>query len=355
MRLLLMQQKMIGDVLTSGLLAENLRTLLPGCEVHFLAHSHTHPVLVGNPHLQAIHGYPSSAGWSERTRIAQQLRRLGFDVLIDVYAKLESLLLAVRIGARRRIGYRKWYTRALYTDPVARPARSQWALPLAVEHRLRLLEPLTGPLKREQLAVKPRLYLGDAEQQDARSFLSAQGVSIERPLLMVSALGSSAEKSYPLPAMARLLDRIAGRSDAQLLFNFVPSQRPQAQALLALCAPSTQARIALDATPGGLREFIAVLGQCRALFGNEGGAANMAKALDVPSFSVFAPQIPQSVWGSVDAQHPSVHLAQFHPELFVGQRQSVLKQSGQELYARFDPVLIEPALDAFIDQNLHQR
>lgn len=353
MRVLVMQQKMIGDVLTSGLLAENLRNLLPGIEVHFLAHSHTHAVLQGNPHIVALHGCAASATWGQKARLAAMLRSIGFEALIDVYGKLESLLLTARIGARRSIGYSKWYTGIVYSDPVVRPEHSAWDLPLAIEHRLRLLEPLTGRLERHQLAVHPRLYVDDAEHSRARSFLARHGVDLDRPLLMVGALGSSEDKTYPLPSMARLLDRIAAHSSAQLLFNCLPSQRPRAAELAALCTPSTRARIVLDAAPDGLRDFIAVLAQCSALFGNEGGAANMARALDVPSFSIFSPQIPRSVWASHDPMHPSVHLAEFAPAHFdpVRARQ---RPPGPWLYERFDPGWIEPALDAFVGTHLER-
>lgn len=353
MRVLVMQQKMIGDVLTSGLLAENLRHLLPGVEVHFLAHSHTHAVLQGNPHIAALHGYAANAPWGRKARLAATLRGIGFEALIDVYGKLESLLLTARIAARRSIGYAKWYTRAVYSDPVVRPEHSVWDLPLAIEHRLRLLEPLTGRLDRQQLAVQPRLYVDDAEHAGARAFLVRHGIDLDRPLLMVGALGSSEDKTYPLPAMARLLDRIASRCDAQLLFNCLPSQRPRAAELATLCAPSTRGRIVVDAAPDGLRDLIAVLAQCRALFGNEGGAANMARALDVPSFSIFSPQIPRAVWASQDPMHPSVHLAAFAPECFDPAR-ARQRPPGPWLYERFDPAWIEPALDAFISTHLER-
>lgn len=350
MRVLLMQQKMIGDVLTCALLAENLRRLLPASEVHFLAHTNTHAVLAGNPHLTAVHGYPADAGWRSRLRLARQLRGIGFDALIDGYGKAESLLLTMQVRARRSIGYRKWYTRSVYSDVVRRAERAAWGLPLAIEHRLRLLEPLTGPLDPEQLTVHPRLYVSAEEHGRAREFLLGHGLDPGRPLLMVGALGSSPEKSYPLPAMARLLDRIATRCDAQILFNCLPSQRSEARQLRALCAVATQPRIVLDAWPSGLRDFIAVLAQCRALFGNEGGAANMARALDVPSFSIFSPQIPQEVWGSHDARHPSVHLAQFRPQYFDFRHGygTVSVQAGPQLYRFFEPALIEPALDRFV-------
>lgn len=351
-KVLVMQQKMLGDVLTSSLLCENLKRGLPGADVHFLSHRPAHAVLQGNPHIDRLHGYAARSPWRERRALGRALRAERFDAVIDVYAKWESLALVAACHARRSIGYRKWYTRLVYSDPVARAPRAEHGLPLAIEHRLQLLAPLLGPLDFGALATRPRLYVNDQERAAARAFLDQHDVPRDRPLLMVGALGSEPRKTYPLPALARLLDRIVCRSDAALLFNCLPTQRSEAEALYAMCAPATRLRIVLDAFPRSLREFIAVLAECDALFGNEGGAGNMARALDVPSFSIFAPWIPKAVWGSEDPAHPSVHLADFAPELLDRQSGAALKRQAPALYAAFRPEWIEPALDTFLARQV---
>jgi len=349
MKVLVMQQKRVGDVLASSLLCENLRRHIPQVEIHFLAHRQATAVLQGNPHIDHVHACAARSPLSRQWRLAAELRRQRYDVVIDVYAKTESLLLVAGCRARRSIGYRKWYTRLVYTDPVQRVAQPAHGLPLAIEHRLQLLEPLLGSLPIGQLATRPRLYIDARERDDARAFLAGHGITTDRPLLMIGALGSEPAKSYPLPAMARLLDRIAGRCDAQLLFNCLPEQRAEVESLYRLCAAPTRAHIVMQALPQGLRQFIAVLGECRALIGNEGGAVNMARALDVPTFSIFSPWIPKQHWGfDHEPQHPAVHLEDFAPGSFEGRSTADLRQHVDALYAQFRPEWIEPALDRFL-------
>lgn len=344
-----MQQKMVGDVLTSSILCENLRRLVAGVEVHFLAHAGAAAVLQGNPAIDRVHTYPARSPWRTRLPLADSLRELQFDVLIDVYGKWESLQLVRHCRAKRSITYRKWYSRGFYTDTVARVAHSKFGLPLAIEHRLQLLQPLLGVIDPAKLVQRPRLYVSDSERDAARAFLANHHISPTQPLLMISALGSDLSKSYPLPALAQLLDRIVSRSDAQLLFNCLPNQRVEAEALFALCNEATRRRIALDAYPQGLREFIAVLAECDGLFGNEGGAVNMARALDVPSFCIFSPWISKQVWDiNDDGLHTAVHVADFAPQRVAGLSTADLKRRNAELYAAFQPQWIEPALDAFL-------
>ena len=49
MKILVIQQKMIGDVLTSSILFEVLRAKYPNAQLDYLVNSHTLPVIENNP------------------------------------------------------------------------------------------------------------------------------------------------------------------------------------------------------------------------------------------------------------------------------------------------------------------
>ncbi len=54
------------------------------------------------------------------------------------------------------------------------------------------------------------------------------------------------------------------------------------------------------------------------LIGNEGGAVNMAKALDVPTFSIFTPSVRKETWQLFEneAKNASIHLKDLKPEIY---------------------------------------
>ena len=54
MKILVIQQKMIGDVLTSSILFEVLRAEYPNAELHYLIYPHTLPVVENNPFIDKI-------------------------------------------------------------------------------------------------------------------------------------------------------------------------------------------------------------------------------------------------------------------------------------------------------------
>ncbi|MEM7487036.1 MAG: lipopolysaccharide heptosyltransferase family protein, partial [Bacteroidota bacterium] len=53
-KFLVIQQKMIGDVLSSTILCEHLKIHYPNSEVHFLINENTQAVVVGNPFIDKI-------------------------------------------------------------------------------------------------------------------------------------------------------------------------------------------------------------------------------------------------------------------------------------------------------------
>jgi heptosyltransferase-2 len=64
-----------------------------------------------------------------------------------------------------------------------------------------------------------------------------------------------------------------------------------------------------------LRSFIGILNQCDLIVGNDGGATNMAKALENPLY--LLPWIEKKIWATLEdgIHHLSVHLNDYRPEL----------------------------------------
>ena len=54
MKVLVIQQKMIGDVLTSSILFKAIKLEHPSAELHYLVNSHTVPVVENNPFIDKL-------------------------------------------------------------------------------------------------------------------------------------------------------------------------------------------------------------------------------------------------------------------------------------------------------------
>ncbi|MCW8980896.1 MAG: glycosyltransferase family 9 protein [Altibacter sp.] len=350
MKILVIQHKMIGDVLTTSLLFELLREKYPAARLDYLINASTQAVVAHHPFIDRFWVFTSEMETSKKSAnlFQREIVQEKYDVVIDVYAKLRSALLTKATKASKRISYFKWYTQPMYTQTVNPASSSQKNEGLAIENRVLLVEPLIGPVSE---IPKPKIYLQPAELKVATKMLEEKKIGGASPVFMIGILGSGPEKTYPLPYMATLLDAIMEYTSAQLLFNYIPKQQAEADTLISLCAKKTREHIHKDVYGKDLREFLALTAQCDALIGNEGGAVNMAKALGIPTFSIFAPWILKEAWNSYENEgtNASVHLKDFYPSLYQKHPKHYKKQSAG-LYRQFAPDFIIPELKNFLNR-----
>lgn len=341
---------MIGDVLTSSILFEAIKHQYPKAQLHYLINTHTFPVVQGHPHIDKFHFFTQEHEHSfvKLFQFALSLRRESFDVVIDVYSKLSSNLVTLLSAANLKISKFKWYTAFIYSHTFKEQTIARTNAGLAIENRLQLLKPLGIEL---QTKLKPKIFLSEIEKNNARTFLAQNGIDLKKPMFMIGVLGSGLNKTYPFHYMAKVIDTIVLQSpESQVLFNYIPSQIEQAQSVYNLCSSMTQKNIHFEVFGKSIREFLAITSFCTALIGNEGGAINMAKAIDIPTFAIYSPWISKEAWSVFDdgVNHVSVHLKDIKPELYENVRSKFLKKNANNFYHTFSPDFIWPKLRAFL-------
>ncbi|MEZ7498815.1 glycosyltransferase family 9 protein [Flavobacterium sp. Arc3] len=353
MKILVIQQKMIGDVLVSSIICNNLRLAYPDAQIDYLVYESTTPVLEGNPNIDTIIRFEEKHRKSKKEflNLALELRANKYDLVVDAYSKLESWLMVLLSGAKRKISYKKKGRTFLYTDNVPFEEFPKTNLGLAIERRLSLLEPLHLSVKIDPL---PKLFVTPEENQHAIALFKQHRLKKDRKTVMISLLGSENLKTYPLNYMTSVVDTIADNADVNILFNYFPKQINDAKIVFDNCKPSTQEKIYFDLLGGDLRAFIGVLNQCDLIIGNDGGAINMAKALGKPSFIIFSPWIEKKIWATLEdgIQHVSVHLNDYKPELLSKKTEKELKQDALSLYKEFKLQLFKDKLKSFLLKNL---
>ena len=353
MKILVIQQKMIGDVLVSSIICNNLRLAYPDARIDYLVYESTVPVLEGNPNIDNVLLFQEKHRKSKREllNLAHEIRGIKYNLLIDAYSKLESWLIVLLSGAKSKISYKKIGRNFLYTDNVPFAEFPKTNLGLAIERRLSLLEPLDLKIEVDPF---PKLYVTDKENHDALALFEHHHIKKDRKTVMISLLGSENLKTYPLEYMAKVVDFIAYCKDLNILFNYFPKQIKDAKIVFDACKPSTQEKIYFDLLGNDLRSFIAIMNNCDLIIGNDGGAINMAKALGKPSFIIFSPWIEKKIWATLeDGVHQiSVHLNDFKPELLASKTEKELKKNTPTLYQELEPELFKDKIELFLKQNL---
>ena len=273
-------------MLVCSILCNNLKKALPNAEIHYMVYESTIPVLEGNKNIDKLILFKEKYRANKWlfSKFLLRIRKEKYDVLIDSYSKLESWLTTYFSGAKRRISYRKPGRNFLYTDIVNTYDSPLTNLGLIIERRLSLLDPLNLDV---EIDLVPKLFVTSEEQLAARQLFVEHGIDRSKKTVMVSILGSSDVKTYPLRYMSLLIDFIAEKGDVNILFNYIPNQLKEAQEIYDSCCATTQKVIYFNLLGKSLRDYIAIVNECDMIIGNDGGAINMAKALNKPSFIIF--------------------------------------------------------------------
>ncbi len=351
MKILIIQQKMIGDVLTTSILFEALKEEHREAELHYVVNANTLPVVENNPFIDQFLVVTAEMQSSKYKFLdfLKSIKLEKYDAVIDVYSKISSNLITKFSKADIKISKHKWHTAHYYTHTFKESETPKTNAGLAIENRIQLLKPLC---KNVPKPIRPKIYLTSEEKSKAQQFLTKNGIDLSKSLFMISVLGSGETKTYPPKYMAELLDCIAVETKGQILFNYIPNQLAEAEAVYKLCKTETKKQIFFNVFGKNLRDFLAITSSCNALIGNEGGAVNMAKALQLPTFTIFSPWIKKEAWVMFDddVKNVSVHLKDFRPDLYQDKTMKVMKKNVDSLYNQFQPQLIVPKLKDFLNQ-----
>jgi heptosyltransferase-2 len=342
MKALVIQKKKIGDVLTSTVIFEALKEKFLSIELDYLIYPNCEPVVSNNPFINNVIllDEKTKKSFIKYITFLISIKKKKYDIVIDVYGKPNSLLIGIFSGAKTKISFEKIYTKLFYTHTINRKINLNTNASVAIEHRMLLLEPLGIKFKE----IKPKIFLTNEEKEIAKNKLISSGISISIPIIMISAVGSDESKTYNLAYMSKVIEQIAKNNEVQLLFNYMPFQKELAHSLLKLCNQETQNKIFFNIYESDLRKFLALTSHCKALIGNEGGATNMAKALNIPTFTIFAPFVKKIGWNMFEnnTTNISVHIDDYL------ENDSL---NNTEKYILFKPELFEEKLKKFINLN----
>lgn len=346
MKVLVIQQKMIGDVLTTSILFEALKQKYPTSELHYLINSHTYPVVENNPYINKFIFFTPEIEKSKLKFFSflHGLKTENYDAVVDVYGKLSSHLISLFARSKLKIGYHKTLSSFIFNASIKRKKTPEHHSSLAIENRMLLLEPLDIAFK----TIKPTIYLKASEKDRAKIYLVSQHINLKKPLFMISVLGSSLAKTYPFDYMAKLLDALVeAKPEAQILFNYIPKQEDDARAIFNFCLPKTQDNIYFNVYGKSLREFLAITSHCTSLIGNEGGANNMAKALNIKTFTIFSPYLNKQNWfgETENKHHVAIHLSDYS---YTENDKALAKKDPEAFYLKLKPEFIIPQLQAFL-------
>jgi len=353
-KILVIQNKRIGDVLISSVIANNIKSVFPDCRVDYFVYDYTVPVLLNNPNIDNI----ISANDAELKKVPKlistifQIRKMRYDIIFDPYAKFQSRLICLFSKAPYRIGLKRAHKTLkvpFYTHPISFLDEKSKICGKAIEDRINLINSVF-PL--EKVDYVPHLYLTESEKNYGKL------KQFKEPIIMYGVLGSTPQKSMPYEHTAFLIDYVVENYKVKVLFNYAPNQKNEALKVFELC--NNKDEIILNIYEEDLRKFICLMNKCDALIANEGGIVHIAKALEKPTFTIFSPYVNKDHWASFEdgKYHVSTHLLEEKPDLyneFTFEERKKIEEDPHELYKKLTPEMILKKLKPFLERHISKK
>ena len=351
-KVLIIQNKRIGDVLIASVIANNFKAKYPDSEIHLMAYDFTEGVIMNNPNIDRFISVKEKELKKLPVLIETilQIRAEKYDIIFDSYSKTQSRLICKFSGAGMTIGNKsrkKLGNWGFYTHPTQPLKETTHISGKAIQDRIHLLK-IAGDFN--DIDPTPKIFLSEAEKKE--NWLDKYN---DKKVIVLGVLGSTPQKSMPYQYVAQMADYIAENFDAYILFNYAPNQKEEALKIYDMCRHKEN--IILDVYPKTIRDFIKVMYQADVLVANEGGTVHIAKALNKPTFTIFSPYVNKSHWASFEDGkfHTSIHLLEEKPNLFDSftyEERKKIEKDPHDLYKQLTPEMILPKLDVFLKQNL---
>jgi len=351
-KILVIQNKRIGDVLIASVIAQNMKKIYPDSLIDFLVYDYTVGVIKNNPNIDTIISINEAKlkRIGNVTKLAFKLRKNNYDIIFDPYAKFQSRWICLLSNAPKRISFKKRNKNTLlpfYTHTTPFLDAKTKNCGKVIEDRVSLITSFFD-IEASKINYEPKIFLTKKEAQYNKL------ENYNKPFVMLGVLGSTPQKSMPYKYIIELINFITKTYNVNILFNYAPHQKEDALAIYNQCEDKD--RIIIDIYEDSIRGFVKLMNKCTLLVGNEGGTIHISKALNKPTFTIFSPYVLKEHWASFEdgKMHTSIHLLEEKPDLFSTDREErrKIEEDPSFMYKQLTPQLILPKLEAFLSIHL---
>lgn len=294
-KILICQQRQIGDVLLSTACVRLLAEKFPNAELHFLTEKKCEPVLTNNPRITKIWRVKKGSGLSGMLRLGLSLRQESFDLIID-FQQLPRLRGATLLsGAPVRLSYTpKWYNRFIYN--LTTPMVSGYA----VKAKASVLNPLGISWDGEP----PELYLTKEEREWAVSYLEREGISSDAPFITMDPTHRHPARKWPAEYYAELITRLLMENrELRVFLLYGPGEKPDVDHIRQLADNHERCIVSNHMT--SLREMAAVIERAKGQVGNCSSPRHFSVAVGTPTITIHGSTKP-GAWTFPDENHKAL-------------------------------------------------
>lgn len=306
-KILALKLRSLGDtvLMTAPLL--KLREAYPSAEIHAMATAPWCEVLERHPGIDRIIPYQRREEKMARAknvaRLAFQLRREKYDLVVNFHASPSSATLAFATGASTRSIHFHGHRDSNRYSTVEIPGKGE-AKPI-IERDLDTLRGLG--LKIPPGSVLPQVFLSGEEISKMRSRFFPS--IAKNPTLLLSFGASRPTKVWPLRKFAELATQWVRDTGGRVLAIRAPGEEELLQGFLGKIPRELLETSEISTLPElPVREIAAVLHLCSVFVGNDSGPKHLAVAVGAPTLTFIGPEDPQEWHPYSTDRHRFLHI-----------------------------------------------
>lgn len=299
-RILLSRMKFIGDVVLTTPIIRSVRNAYPDAYIAYMGEKQAVSLLGQNPHLNEIIPFDFSRPTIlEQPRVAWHLRRLKFDLAIDLFNNPRSALLMYLSGAKVRVGAERKGRGSLYTIQVKDDGRPK----TAIEFHNQFIKAVGI----EPTASRTEIFITDDERREARIYLQwldyeTRPLDMTKPIVGIHPGATWPAKKWLPERFAELSDRLVARLGAQVVLIAGPRDGEALQQVLKHSVANIKIIRSLP-----LRQLAAVISHFSLFIANDAGPMHIAAAVNTPTLGLFGPG-EENIWFSYDQRDGHIAL-----------------------------------------------
>jgi heptosyltransferase-3 len=286
-RILVIKLRYLGDVLLTTPLFEALRAHFPDAFIAAVVNQGTEDMLTGNPAVNRVFTVERHADFlpdlMKQLQLIREIRKLKFDVVLELTNNDRAAVLAYTSGAKRRWCYKKKkgnFIREslLFTDVI----ESSGKLHISEQH-MEMAKALKCPISGTKLV----LYWSQQDQASCEQILNSNGISGDLSCVVLHPSSNALHKVWTAEGYAALCDYlqdkwmirtilICGRDEDELRQN------------RAICALAKSSPLNLGGQLS-VKQTAVLLSKASLFIGIDSGPMHMATAVNTPVAAVFGP------------------------------------------------------------------
>ena len=286
-RILVCQQRQIGDVLLATPVFQLLKQRFPQAEIHLFTEAKCEPLLRHNPFIDKFH-LVEKKGFLGELAFYRKVAKHGFDMVFNLQNLPRCRMMTLLSGAPVRLSmktgsWRDWiYTHTAEEKPG-----------YASESKVSLL----APLGIEWNGEAPGIFFTDEERAEARSILSSCGFADGQKLIVIDSTHRRQSKRWPAERYAEVI-RLLSEHDASMAFLLLrgPGEDDDIAALRQLCLERgvENSKLLVPVPLPNIRLSAACIAEASLIIGNCSSPRHMAAAVGTPS--VVIPGASGTAW-----------------------------------------------------------